>query len=103
MKSLYSIVGMKHRGQWAVDLVSSLRAGEPITLIREPTNRHDPFAVQVWAQGQHVGFIKGAEVKPLALEIDANGALPLAGQPGPSVEGKFAVSADRWPQVEVDL
>ena len=43
LKSLYALVGMKHRGTEA--LVASLRQGEPLTLIREPTNLYDQNAI----------------------------------------------------------
>ncbi len=68
MKSLYSIVGMKYRDAEA--LVASLPVGEPLHLIREPTNKHDPGAVQVWARGRHVAYLKATQARPLAMAMD---------------------------------
>ena len=63
-KAIYSIVGMKHRD--AEQFVASLPVGEPLRLVREPTNEVDPNAVQVWARERHVGFIKAAQARTLA-------------------------------------
>jgi hypothetical protein len=101
MKGLYSIVGMKHRGSEA--LVASLPKGEPLTLIREPSNKFDRNAVQIWAQSKHIGYVRATQVAPLAAFIDANGAPPLNGdRKGPSIDAKFTFSADRWPMAEVE-
>ena len=109
MKSLVALVGMKHRGTEA--LVSSLPRGEPLTLIREPDNPHDPNAVQVWARGQHVGFIKGSQVRPIAMAMDAKmanrspasdgGIVPL-GFDYLGMRAKLAIDGGRWPMVEID-
>ena len=93
MKSLYALVGMRHRGTEA--LVASLPQGEPLTLIREPDNKFDPNAVQVWARGQHVGFIAAKQVKPLAMAMDA------ATLRAPQWRATLAIDGGRWPLVEV--
>jgi hypothetical protein len=92
-KSIYSIVGMKHRG--TETFVRSLPSGEAIDLIRDPTNEHDKNAVQVWARGQHVGFIKATEAVQLAKWIDVNDIRRRFG-----VSGKLV--ARQWPEVEID-
>ena len=68
MKTLVALVGMKHRGTEA--LVASLPQGEPLTLIREPNNDFDPNAVQVWARGKHVAYLKASQVRPVAIALD---------------------------------
>lgn len=93
MISLYTMVGMKWRG--TERLVGDLKRGEVLELRRDPNNQHDFNAVQVWYDGQHVAFIKGTEVAPLAREMDA---LDIK-----TTNGKFAIGGDRWPQVEVEL
>lgn len=113
MKALYALVGMKHRGTEA--LVASLPQGEPLTLIREPDNRYDANAVQVWARQQHVGYVKGSQVRPLAIAMDADRdrrAAPLLEQA--RAEGKvgalvpnqrparLAIDGGKWPMVEVE-
>lgn len=103
MKALYALVGMKHRGTEA--LVASLKTGESLTLVREPTNPHDRNAVQVWARDQHVGFVKGSQVAPLARRMDGIGAppgtLPFEIVPA-RMPAKLAIDGGRWPMVEVD-
>jgi hypothetical protein len=98
VKSLYGLVGMKHRGTEA--LVASLPNGEPLLLVREPDNKFDRFAVQVWARGQHVGFIKGAQVKPLAIAMDAAPVVSAAAPIGK--RAKLAIDGGKWPLVEVE-
>ena|SRR5208282_3228105 len=99
MKSLVDLVGMKHRGTEA--FVASLPQGEPLTLIRDRDNRFDPWAVQVWARGQHVAFLKATQVRPIALALDAKGSdNPLT---APTAEAKLAIDGGRWPMAELDL
>lgn len=89
-KFLYSIVGMKHRG--TETFVKEMAHGEQIELIREPTNPYDRNAVQVWACGQHLGFIKATQAKPLAAAMDAAGQSNIVGR---------YIASTSWPQVEV--
>lgn len=94
MKSLYSLVGMKHCG--TVDLVASLPSGEPLTLQREPDNQYDPRAIQVHARGVHLGYIASRENADLARAMDATaGGIPL------SFDAKLVPG--HYPQVEVDI
>jgi hypothetical protein len=77
-KTLVALVGTKFRGEEMVALLASLPHGEPLTLIREATNRFDPAAVQVWARGQHLGFIKSTQVRPIAARMDRKLAMDSA-------------------------
>jgi hypothetical protein len=83
MKGIYAIVGQQFRSEEERQLIRSLKDGAELTLIREPSNKFDPNAVQVWAMNgeklilQLVGYIKGNQVMKLARFIDANGAPPL--------------------------
>jgi hypothetical protein len=92
MKSIYTVVGMRHRG--TEELVASLRSGEAMELRREPDNRYDSCAVQVWARGEHVGYVKGTQARKLAPDMDRAGI-----DIKPAV---FRVTADRWPSVETE-
>lgn len=92
MKAAYSIVAMKYCS--AEDFVKSLRAGEPLTLIREPTNPADRNAVQVWAQERRIGYVKGTQAAGLARAMDESGHT--------SINGKLAFGGDRWPMAEVE-
>jgi len=106
VKSLVALVGMKHRG--TEGLVSSLPRGEPLTLVREPDNRYDPNAVQVWARGVHVGYIKASQVRPIAIAMDAKGPPPTLGKHGTIFNdgvmfaAKLAIDGGRWPMVEIE-
>lgn len=92
MKASYTLVGMKHRG--TEEFVSSLRAGEPLTLTREPSNKFDKNAVQVIIQDKHVAYVKGSQAAGLARAMDEAGFK--------SVNGKLAFGGDRWPTAEVE-
>jgi HIRAN domain len=92
MKGIYTMVGMRFRG--AEGFVSSLKSGAAITLVRDPNNKHDQNAVKVFVGERFVAFIKATEVRGLANSMDGRGVA--------RVEGRFAVTADRYPAVEVD-
>ena len=91
-KSIYTMVGMKHRG--AEEQVRSLKPGAVISLEREPTNGYDPNAVKVFVGDRFVAYVKATEARSLAASMDARGVK--------RIEGKFAVTADRYPAVETD-
>lgn len=103
MKSLVALVGMKHRGTEA--LVASLPRGEPLTLVREPTNPHDRWAVQVWARGVHVGFVKGSQVRPIAMAMDRAAVKdPKTGDVElPDIAARLAIDGGRWPMCEIEV
>lgn len=48
----------------------SLRVGDPLTLVREPGNRHDPHAIRVEWQGQKLGYLPRAENRAVAEAMD---------------------------------
>jgi hypothetical protein len=70
MKKRYLIVGMQHRGAEAIAVVADLKPNEGMRIVREPTNPADRNAVQVWAHGLHVGFVKGTQCAELARWMD---------------------------------
>lgn len=90
MKTLYPIVGMRYRG--CETFVNNLTAGVELRLVREPGNKFDPAAVQVWAAGQHVGYI------PKNLNKDLAAAMDLAQLP---VHGRL-VHDPKGPQVQLE-
>lgn len=89
MKSIYLIVGMKWRK--TEHIVKKLDVGDPISLVRDGVLVD---RVQVWAIGMCVGYIKAADVGVLTKSMDARGIS--------QIEGRYAVTADRWPSVEVE-
>lgn len=97
---LIALVGMKHRG--TTEAVYALPDRSDLELVREPDNRFDPWAVQVWANGVHVGYLAAKQVKPVALAMDARArSFPLGGE-RMRLPAKLHRSApDRYPLVEV--
>ncbi len=86
----YALVGMRHRNAEA--LVASLLPDEPLTLVREPGNKFDPNAVQVWARGTHVGYVPKSQNAVLARFIDANGTV----RPSPEIVfASLAIAGDQ--------
>ena len=51
-------------------LWSELRTGDPLDLIREPDNSHDPFAVRIEWRGRKMGYLPRQENRPVAEEMD---------------------------------
>jgi hypothetical protein len=92
MKSLYSMVGMKHHK--SLNLVANMKRGTHLTLRRDKNNQYDFNAVGIWHDGKLIAYVKGTEVPELARKMDATGTEVL--------QGIFTVGADRWSQVEVD-
>lgn len=97
MKGLYALVGMQHRGTAA--LVASLPDGEPVRLIREPDNPYDRNAVQVWARGTHLGFVKGTQARPLAMAMDAK---QIVSRTEIETAGVLRKKIERWPLIELE-
>lgn len=73
------VVGMYHRGAQVRDIVSTFDGTETLTLKREPDNRFDAYAIQVYYQDIHIGYINSAPIGTssegtaawLAPELDA--------------------------------
>lgn len=104
MKMLVALVGTKHRGREMVELLASLPNGEPLTLVREPSNQYDQNAIQVWAWGHHIGYVKGSQNRQLALAMDA-AALTMPGgaaRPAYAKTAKLSVDGGKQPMVEID-
>lgn len=95
-KELFTLVGMKYRE--TIDFVAGLPRGETLTLVREPTNSFDQFAVQVWARGRHVAYVKASHARVLAMRMDTQTRVG----PDTSMVGTLAVDGSGWPQVEVE-
>lgn len=106
-KVLYGLVGMQFRPPEVKAYFAKLPNGSPLTLIREPNNPHDPNAVQVWSGDVHIGYVKGSQVKPLALAMDAMPA-SMAGLHDAgakftnTMHAKLAIDGGKWPLLEVE-
>jgi hypothetical protein len=101
MKTLVALVGTRFRGEDMVRLLASLPQGEPLTLIREPDNQYDANAVQVWARGQHIGFVKSSQNRNLAMAMDAL-LIEDAGFAETGFAAKLAIDGGHQPMVEID-
>lgn len=53
------------------ELAGRMRMGDPLTLVRESDNPHDPNAIRVEWQGSKLGYVPRRENRALAAAIDA--------------------------------
>jgi DNA-binding NarL/FixJ family response regulator len=102
MKSLVALVGMQFRPKEAQALLKSLPNGEPLTLVRDPANPHDRKAVEVWARGVHVGFVKGSQNAEIAARMDSAARTAKVAVTSLMTPAKLALDGGRWPMVEID-
>jgi hypothetical protein len=75
---------------------SRLRAGDALTLEREPDNRYDRLAVRVLWRGHMLGYLPRAANFEAAAEMDA-------GQRLSARIGRLAEHADPWKRLRVDV
>lgn len=52
-----------------------LRVGDPLNLVREPENPHDPRAVRVEWQGHKLGYVPRKENRSVAAALDRGDVL----------------------------
>src|SRR6185369_946344 len=61
---------------YAVDAAwTQLQVGDPLRLVREPGNRHDPDAIRVDWRGRQLGYVPRAHNRALAAALDAGDKL----------------------------
>lgn len=75
--SEFPVVGVKYRGKEAQEAFRQAQPGEPVELVRDPGNPHDPNAIKVVYRGLHVGFVPARLARSLAKTMDA-AELPVA-------------------------
>lgn len=104
----YAIVGMKHVGKEAVETVRLVPHHHPVTLVREPTNRFDRNAVQVWIDGKRVGYISKDQNAVLSTFIEhfgdaftPPGGMAMDAQPTKSVRARMHKGNNEYPLVEI--
>lgn len=77
MRREFSIVGTSFiPGSWA--LVERLRPNQPVSLLRQPTNKHDANAIGIFIGNQHVGYIPRGFAAELAPLMDAGQSVKCA-------------------------
>ena len=76
----FHVVGLRYHDGIA-------RAGELMSLVREPDNQYDPNAIRVYnSQGHGVGYISRRQAASIARTMDA----------GARIYGRVLRRADRW-------
>lgn len=88
------LAGFQYYG--AKILWDEMREGDALALIREPDNRHDPFAVRVEWRGTKLGYLPRAENRDVAAEMDKG--TPIAGR-----IGRMADNPNPWKRLRVDV
>lgn len=82
---------------YAVDAAwSQLQVGDPLTLVREPANRHDPHAIRVDWHGRQLGYVPRAHNRQLAAAIDAGERLAAR-------ISRLTRDPDPWRRVEFEV
>ena len=55
----------------AATVWGAIRVGDRLTLVREPDNRHDRYAIRVEWQGHKLGYVPRVENRAAAQALDA--------------------------------
>jgi hypothetical protein len=63
-------VGMHFRGPAAVDAAAQLEPGSTLTLIREPDNAFDAYAIKVMLEDLHLGYIERGQAAWISPLLD---------------------------------
>lgn len=77
-------------------LWDEMHEGDTLTLIREPDNPHDRFAVRIEWRGQKLGYLPRAENQAVAEEMDRGTAI------GARI-GKLVKDPNPWKRLRVDV
>lgn len=77
-------------------LWDEMREGDRLALVREPGNRHDPFAVRVEWRGAKLGYLPRSDNRDVAEEMDRG--TPIAGR-----IGRLTTDRNPWKRVRVDV
>ena len=75
---------------------SGIRVGDPLTLIREPDNRHDRNAIRVEWRGRELGYVPRAENRAVAAALDGGDRLVAR-------ISRLTEHADPWQRVEFEV
>ncbi|WP_153163223.1 HIRAN domain-containing protein [Zoogloea sp. 1C4] len=77
-------------------LWDEMREGDRLALVREPDNRHDPFAVRVEWRGAKLGYLPRSDNRDVAEEMDRG--TPIAGR-----IGRLTTDRNPWKRLRVDV
>lgn len=70
MEILFELVGMRFRGQLAVEAVNTIKTGDTIQLKREPDNKFDPNAIKVLLRNVFVAYVAKNAAGQIATHMD---------------------------------
>lgn len=73
-----------------------MQIGDRLALIREPQNKHDPLAIRVEWQGQHIGYVPRRENGDIARLMDH-------GVPVFARISRLTQSRDPWARVRFEI
>ena len=73
-----------------------LQVGDPLTLIREPDNRHDRNAIRVEWRGHKLGYVPRAENRAVAAALDGGDKLVAR-------ISRLTEHANPWRRVEFEV
>lgn len=73
-----------------------MRVGDALVLVREPANPHDPLAIRVEWQGQHIGYVPRRENSDMARLLDRGVRLFAR-------ISRLAESRDPWARVRFEI
>jgi len=88
------LAGFQYYG--AKILWDEMREGDALALIREPDNRHDPFAVRVEWRGTKLGYLPRSDNRAVAAEMDK-------GTPIGARIGRLSRDPNPWKRLRVDV
>lgn len=77
-------------------LWDEMQEGDPLTLVRETDNRHDPHAVRVEWRGTKLGYLPRSDNRVVAAEMDK-------GTPIGARIGRLARDPNPWKRLRVDV
>lgn len=74
----------------------ALKVGQPLDLVREPANPHDPDAVAVYFEGEQLGYVPRAENLAVAQMLDRGEELE-------ATVVKLSEDEDPWKRVRMRI
>lgn len=77
-------------------LWNTLQVGDPLTLVREPGNRHDRKAIRVEWRGHPLGYVPRRENGSVAAAMDAGDRLSAR-------IARLTDHPDPWQRVEIEI
>lgn len=82
-----AVVGMHFRGGGAKDVAAALNPGDAVRLEREPDNAYDSYAIKVFVEDLHIGYIERGQAAWISPYMD-EGEEPVAIVVGHEQRGK---------------